>query len=64
MAEKRDRGKRAYLAVLMLLFFLASSTVLRPRNVAASTESGRVLGDSIVPAERAQGAAIRGAYEN
>jgi hypothetical protein len=43
MAEKRDRGKRACLAVLMLLFFLAGSTIACPRNVAASTESGPTL---------------------
>jgi hypothetical protein len=46
VAEKHDTGPRAKktcLAVLMLLFFMASSTILCPRNVAATTVSGRAL---------------------
>jgi hypothetical protein len=40
VAEKRDTGKRAYLVVLTLLFLLASSTILYPGKVVASTGSG------------------------
>jgi hypothetical protein len=43
VAEKRNTRRKTCLAVLMLLFFLASSTILYPRNVAASDGSGPAI---------------------
>lgn len=43
MPENCKKGKRVCLVALMLLVFLASSTILNIRSVAASTESGRIL---------------------
>lgn len=43
MPENCKKGERACLVMLMLLVFLASSTTLYKRTVAASTGSGKVL---------------------
>ncbi|MGA2767438.1 MAG: CARDB domain-containing protein [Candidatus Bathyarchaeia archaeon] len=43
MPENCKKGERACLVILMLLVFLASSTTLCTRTVAASTGSGKVL---------------------
>ena len=63
VAKKRDTGKKAYLVVLTLLFFLASSTIACVKNIAASYDC-RVRSDDRVPAERLKHIVIGGEYEN